>query len=143
MRNAKTAEQTQWSGGRNRHEGSGPVVRLRRHHDKHLGVRIVPATEVWSPNGLCMGMRLMRAEDPCWPGDHRFSPAIHFNHENNVRTRLEGMVSTQMLPSSKQMRFLEDNIAMLRISKTGRNPTMRHIARAHRISVAWLHDVYQ
>ena len=32
---------------------------------------------------------------------------------------------------------------MLQCVKNGRNPTMRHIARTHRISVAFLHDVYR
>ena len=32
---------------------------------------------------------------------------------------------------------------MIRIMETGRNPTMRHLLRTHRISVAWLHEVHQ
>ena len=36
-----------------------------------------------------------------------------------------------------------DNPAMLCILKTGRNPTMRHLSRTHRVSVAWLHEQYQ
>ena len=35
-----------------------------------------------------------------------------------------------------------DNEAMLQVIKTGRNPTMRYLARTHRVSVAWLHEVY-
>ena len=29
---------------------------------------------------------------------------------------------------------------MIRVVQTGRNPTMRHLNRVHRISVAWLHE---
>ncbi len=35
--------------------------------------------------------------------------------------------------------FHEDNQAMIRACQTGRNPTMRHIGRTHRVSVAWMH----
>ena len=34
-------------------------------------------------------------------------------------------------------------MAMLQCAKTGRNPTMRHLARTHRISVGWVHEQYQ
>ena len=40
------------------------------------------------------------------------------------------------------MRFLEDNQAMLQCVKSGRNPTMRHLARTHRVSVGWIHEQY-
>ena len=36
-----------------------------------------------------------------------------------------------------------DNQAMLSIRKTGRNPTLRHLSRTHRVSVAWLHEQYE
>ena len=29
---------------------------------------------------------------------------------------------------------------MIRAAETGRNPTMRYLARMHRVSVAWLHE---
>ena len=29
---------------------------------------------------------------------------------------------------------------MIRVVQTGKNPTMRHLNRVHRISVAWLHE---
>ena len=29
---------------------------------------------------------------------------------------------------------------MLRVIETGRNPTMRHLHRTHRVSVSWLHE---
>ncbi len=42
----------------------------------------------------------------------------------------------------KQKLYLhEDNRAMLRVIKTGRNPAMRYLGRTHRISVSWLHEV--
>jgi hypothetical protein len=36
-----------------------------------------------------------------------------------------------------------DNKAMLRVMETGRNPTMRHLTRTHRICVAWLHEQHK
>ena len=36
--------------------------------------------------------------------------------------------------------FHEDNQAMIRVCETGRNPTMRHLGRTHRVSVDWLHE---
>ena len=31
---------------------------------------------------------------------------------------------------------------MIRVTETGRNPTMRYLARTHRVSVAWLHETF-
>ena len=42
-----------------------------------------------------------------------------------------------------QVQVCGDNQAMLIVMKTGRNPTMRHLSRTHRVSVAWLHEQYQ
>ena len=39
--------------------------------------------------------------------------------------------------------FFEDNQAMIRVIETGKNPTMRYLHRTHRVSVAWLHEVFQ
>ena len=36
--------------------------------------------------------------------------------------------------------FHEDNQAMMKVMETGRNPTMRHLGRTHRVSIAWLHE---
>ena len=47
-----------------------------------------------------------------------------------------------LLPYGSYMWFLEDNQAMLQCIRTGRNPTMRHLARTHRVSVAWIHEQY-
>jgi hypothetical protein len=44
-------------------------------------------------------------------------------------------------PSGRnQLFFHEDNQAMIQIVRTGRNPTMRHLGRVHKIAVAWLHE---
>ena len=42
---------------------------------------------------------------------------------------------TMMVPM-----FHEDNQAMILVTMSGRNPTMRHIGRVHRVSVQWLHE---
>ena len=39
--------------------------------------------------------------------------------------------------------FHEDNQAMVSVIETGRNPTMRHLQRAHRVSVAWFYEIFQ
>lgn len=36
----------------------------------------------------------------------------------------------------------EDNTAVIQIMRTGRNATMRHFERTHRVPVAWLHEIY-
>ena len=36
--------------------------------------------------------------------------------------------------------FHEDNQAMIMVVMSGRNPTMRHLGRVHRVSVSWLHE---
>ena len=36
----------------------------------------------------------------------------------------------------------EDNQAVLQIINTGKNMTMRHFERTHRVPVAWLHELY-
>ena len=46
------------------------------------------------------------------------------------------------LPHAIKPTVFGDNEAMLQVIKTGRNPTMRYLARTHRVSVAWLHKVY-
>ena len=33
-----------------------------------------------------------------------------------------------------------DNQSMLHILKTGRNPTMRHLSRTHRVGATWLYE---
>jgi hypothetical protein len=46
----------------------------------------------------------------------------------------------KILPSGYQAKFHEDNQAMIRICRSGRNLTMRHLGRAHRISIASLYE---
>jgi hypothetical protein len=38
------------------------------------------------------------------------------------------------------LEMLEDNAAAARIIQTGKNPTMKHISRTHRVALAWLHE---
>jgi hypothetical protein len=61
--------------------------------------------------------------------------------------RTEGIPVLDLLKSiSGQpvvLRFFEDNQAMIRVCESGRNPTMRHLGRAHGVSVAWLSERIQ
>ena len=45
-------------------------------------------------------------------------------------------------PSCKVLIVHEDNQAMIRVIETGKNPTMHDLHRTHRVSVAWLHEVF-
>ena len=47
-----------------------------------------------------------------------------------------------LLPQKPKLVFHEDNQTMIRVIETGRNPTMRYLARTHRVSVAWLHETF-
>ena len=38
--------------------------------------------------------------------------------------------------------FHEDNQAMIAVCKSGKNPTMRHLGRTHKVDVAWLHETF-
>jgi hypothetical protein len=42
-----------------------------------------------------------------------------------------------------KIQIMGDNKGMLCVMKSGRNPTMRHLSRSHRVSVAWLHEQYK
>ena len=41
-----------------------------------------------------------------------------------------------------KVQFLEDNQAAIQVLKSGRSPALRHLDRTHRVSLAWLHDVF-
>eukprot|EP00974_Lingulodinium_polyedra_P009126 872825-Lingulodinium_polyedra.AAC.1 len=47
----------------------------------------------------------------------------------------------KVLPHDYPALFHEDNTAMIRVIKSGRNPTLIHLHRAHRISIAVLHEI--
>ena len=47
-----------------------------------------------------------------------------------------------LLPQRPRRMFHEDNQTMIRVAGTGRNPTMRCLARPHRVSDAWLHETF-
>eukprot|EP00969_Alexandrium_andersonii_P157675 6968357-Alexandrium_andersonii.AAC.1 len=44
------------------------------------------------------------------------------------------------MPAGHCLRVHEDNQAMMAIIRPGRNPTMRHLHRTHRVSVQWLRE---
>ena len=61
--------------------------------------------------------------------------------------RADGLLALSLwrmlFPHQPPFLFREDNQAMIRVVATGKNPTMRYLARTHRVSVAWLHEVRQ
>ena len=42
---------------------------------------------------------------------------------------------------AKILVFHADNESMIQVCKTGRNPTMRHIGRTHRVNIAMLNEI--
>jgi hypothetical protein len=40
------------------------------------------------------------------------------------------------------LNFYEDNQACIQVVGTGKNPTMRHMGRTHRVDVKWLHETF-
>ena len=36
--------------------------------------------------------------------------------------------------------FEEDNAAAIRVIESGKNPTIRHLSRTHKVDLAWLHE---
>ena len=54
---------------------------------------------------------------------------------------LPAMDLWDVLFGQKKAYFHEDNSAMITVVETGRNPTMRHLHRVHRICIAWLHQM--
>ena len=47
-----------------------------------------------------------------------------------------------MQPKRCVVELMEDNTATMQIIETGRNPSLRHINRTQKVSVSWLHDVF-
>ena len=65
----------------------------------------------------------------------------------NAAVRLEGLPALQLwdviLERKVIATLLEDNQAIVQISKSGKYPALRHIARTHRVNYAWLSDVFR
>ena len=61
--------------------------------------------------------------------------------------RLEGLPSIALWECILQrdivLTVYEDNEAMIKIMMSGRNPTMRHVGRTDRVSIQWLHELFQ
>ena len=49
---------------------------------------------------------------------------------------------SELLERNMLVHVFEDNQAVLSIVRTGKNMTMRHFERTHRVPVAWLHELY-
>jgi len=62
------------------------------------------------------------------------------------------MVKTELIPAmyiwdtlfqrQVKLHVFEDNQSVLYIVTTGKNQTMRHMERVHRVSMAWLYEIY-
>ena len=49
-------------------------------------------------------------------------------------------VCDKVLRSDYSAMWHEDNQAMIRVVRSGRNPTMRHLNRVHRVDIASMHE---
>ena len=62
----------------------------------------------------------------------------------DLAVRTEGLPALQLweavLERKVTLLFQEDNAAAIRIIETGKNPTIRHLGRTHRVDLAWLHE---
>ena len=38
--------------------------------------------------------------------------------------------------------LMEDNDACIKIMRSGKNPSMKHISRTHGVQLSWLHEVF-
>ena len=83
-------------------------------------------------------------------GSKRQTCVSHFTPEAELVAadyglRTDGLPSLSLwrvfFPHQPPLLFHEDSQAMIRVVTTGKKPTMRYLARTHRVSVAWLHEV--
>jgi hypothetical protein len=65
----------------------------------------------------------------------------------NAAVRTEGLPALQLwetvLGRPVDLILLEDNTATMQVLKTGKNPTMRHLSRTHRVNFSWLSEVFR
>ncbi len=65
----------------------------------------------------------------------------------NAAVRTEGLPALglwQLVLGRKiDLILLEDNTATMQVLKSGKNPTMRHLNRTHRVNFAWLSEVFR
>ena len=58
--------------------------------------------------------------------------------------RSEGLPALQMwevvLNRPLVIQFMEDNMAAIRIVQTGKNPSLRHLGRTHKVDLQWVHE---
>ena len=62
----------------------------------------------------------------------------------DLAVRTEGIPALELwnvlLGRELRLVFHEDNQAMIAVCGSGKNPTMRHLGRTHKVDVAWLHE---
>ena len=50
------------------------------------------------------------------------------------------MLWNKLLPRQQKVYVHEDNTSMIQALRAGRNPTMRHLGRTHRVSIGFLYE---
>ena len=65
----------------------------------------------------------------------------------DLAIRTDGLPALQLwgmvLERPTKLVFQEDNQATIKILKTQKNPTLRHLNRTHRINISWLCEVFK
>ena len=101
-----------------------------------------------STSGYYSVIRGPNTSFPISAGSKRESCVSHSTSEPELVAadyglRTDGLLALSLwrvlFPHQPPLLFHEDNQAMICVVTTGKNPTMRYLARTHRVSVAWLH----
>ena len=106
------------------------------------GLRLdgLPALELWDLIVSVLG-NVSRVSD------RSGKPESDDQKHNKSRNKIDVMKDIDAVPSSIQsarqealLYVFEDNEAVIKMINKGRNPTMRHVSRTHRVALDWLFD---
>jgi hypothetical protein len=64
------------------------------------------------------------------------------NFSDYFKSHIDSRISKGTKRYGIELFLNEDNAACISIIMSGRNPTMRHLGRVHRVDVAWLHHEF-
>ena len=82
--------------------------------------------------------------DPLQATEPNMHKPIQFKHTNVIPTNIDHFSSNTIHSGAGAMLYvLKDNVAAIKKIIKGRNPTMRHVSRTHRVALGWLFDRMQ
>ena len=110
------------------------------------GLRLdgIPALDVWDLIALVLGNTIQTH-------DRTGQPVVNCDKDHGPNKQSRGMINVlnniACVPSNVQfsdqealLYVFEDNEAVIKMIIKGRNPTMRHVSRTHRVALEWLFD---